>query len=241
MITRYSEFSKPKKTVSLMEKEEYFQHIDGIQAHIDVMVLEGKSKEEINEGLGEIFSFLGGGFKQTLYQYAAQWMLKKLGLPADGWIMELAIQIVTKIKFTEIGNYFGDGSCKYWAQAIQEGLVYFMTQKAGDLILGSLKIAPGNADQRGGIANTLIKTITNGAGQALNNTEFITNLEQTIEGKICGKGAPGFSDIFKGKTADPGTQEELKNQLHQASKEDPNIMGQAKGIGLLSFLGFGGS
>jgi len=240
MITRYNEFLNPKKPVALMEKKEYFAHIDGIQTHIDVMILEGRTKEEINEGLGEIFSALGGGFKKTLYQYAAGWVLGKLGLPKEGWIMELATQIVSEIEFTSIGNYFGDGSCKYWAEAIQHGLVNFITNEGANLILGSLKIAPSNPAQRGGISNTFIKTIANSIGMSLINSDFLSKIEAEIEGKICGKGAPGFSDIFKGKTADPAAKQEMKDQLHQASKDDPSVIGQAKGMGLLSFLGIGG-
>ena len=240
MIIRYDKFLDSNDSTTLMETEEYFNHIDGIQTHFDVMEFEGKSAQEINEGFSDILGALGGGFKQTLYQYAAGWILGKLGLPKEGWPMELAIQIITKVDFTNITAYFGKGSCGPWAKAIQDGLVFFITHKAGDLLVGGLKIAPGDPSQRSGTSNTIINVLTNTIGESIKNTDFVTKIEASIEGKICGEGAPGFSDIFKGKTASPGTKEELKDQLHQASKEDPAIMGQAKGLGILQYLGFGG-
>lgn len=242
MIIRYDDFgkSRSKKKANLMTEARYFQEIDGIQNHIDAMIVEGKSADEINEGLDGILNFLGGGFKKTLYQYAASWILEKLGLPKEGWTMELATQIITEVDFTKITNYFGKGSCGPWAQAIQRGLVNFVTVKAGDYILGSLNIAQSDPARRSGLSNTLIKTITNGAGNALNDTKFLSEIEKSIQGTICGEGAPGFSDIFKGKKADPATKNEVEDALHKASQNDPNVMGQAKGLGILNYLGFGG-
>ena len=244
MITRYKDFSNFGNE-PLMEKEEYFANIDSIQNRIDTMILEGKSKEEINEDLSSIFNTLGGGFKQTVYQYAAEWLLEKLHLPikdANGktyWIVKLATQIVSKINFLKITSYFGEGSCKNWIQAIEEGLVGFINIELGSLIAESLGMKPEAA--RSGILNTTINTFSNTLTEIINSSEFGSNLEKSISGKICGEGAPGFSDIFKGKTLNPEKKKEFTQNINMASKEDPDIMDQVRGLDLGKILGWGGN
>lgn len=231
-IVRYNNFGNYKIN-SLMERKEYIRHIDGIQTHLDVMVIEGKKPYEINEDFSGILNSLGSGFKQTLYQYAAEWILEKMGLPTEGWLMQLAIQIVTKINFLEITNYFGEGSCKYWAKAIQEGLIAFLTHEAGNLILGGMGVTSSNPSERNGIINTLVKTITNSTADGLQKTEFLRNIEMAIGGKLCGSDVSGFSEVFKGKKLSPDEKGKIATKL----KKDPESLGQAKGLDILSFFG----
>lgn len=232
MIVRYNNFDRSE---SIMEREEYLGHIDIIQNHIDVMELEGKTTKEINEDLSDIFSALGGGFKQKIYQYAAEWLLERMGLPTEGVFMEIAIQIMTKVKFYEITSYFGKGACKKWAEAIIEGLEYWLTNKLADYLAGAVYGPAGSRSTRNGLIDTLIGTIGNAAAGGLHNTEITQKIEKSIEGTICGNNAPGFSDIFKGKL-DSGEKQELASQIHKETKEDPSLMGQIKSIGLLDGL-----
>ena len=205
-IKRYKDFTGKDTSAPLMEKYEYFKHIDSIQLHIDAMIIENKSIDEINESFSDILNTLGGGFKQTLYQYAAEWLLEKMGIPtkdADGKtniFVKIATQIVSKIDFMHINNYFGSGSCKYWTQAIQEGLIGFCDLQLVNLISGYLHMPE---EGQGGVGRTLATTLANSITVGLQSTEFVTGLEKSINGKICGEGAPGFSDIFKGKKIDP--------------------------------------
>jgi len=232
MIVRYNNFDESE---SIMEKEEYLGHIDIIENHIEVMEIEGKSREEINEDLSNIFSALGGGFKQKIYQYAAEWLLGRMGLPTEGVFMEIAIQIITKIKFYEITSYFGKGSCKKWTEAIIEGLEYWLVNKLADYAAGAIYGPAGSKSTRNGVLETLIGTIGNAAAGGLHNTQVVQKIEKAIEGTLCGDKAPGFSDIFKGKLQ-PQEKEKLASQIHQGAKDDPSIMGQIKSIGLLDNL-----
>ena len=239
MIIRLENFTNNQNSINEMGESEYLYHLESVENHIDVMIMEGRKWEEINEDFSDILSQLGGGFKQKMYQYAAQWVLEKMGLPTSGWYMELATQIITKIDFTNITSYFGKGSCKPWATAIQEGIIYFLTNKLGDVVLGEISPNAGSASTRSGIANTLIGTIGNAAAEGIKNTEFVAKIENAIQGKICGEGTVGFGDIFGGKNIPDTQKNQIKSELHQASKDNPEIMGQAKSLGMFSWL-FGG-
>ena len=240
-IKRLNEFGGVKKAaIPLMNEAEYFHHVDGLQTHLDAMLIEGKDYDSINEDFSGILGFFGGGFKQTLYQYAAEWLLTRLGLTtkdANGkpyWIVKLAIQIVTKIDFTRITDYFGEGSCKNWLKAVEDGLIGFLDQDLIGILAESLGMKPEEA--RNGILNTAISTVSNSLTEVIRSSKIVTDLEKQLNGKICGEGAAKFSDIFKNKSLSPEIKKDAAQSYHEATKEDPSNIGDLKGLGLDQLL-----
>jgi hypothetical protein len=242
-IKRYKDFSSVsvKKEENLMEQKEYFRIIESIEMHIDAMILEGKTDDQINESFfGEIFSFLGGGFKNTLYTYAADWLLTKLGLPGkdergeNTFWREWAIQTIASLKWSQITSYFGKGACKPWTKAIQEGLSKTVLQKGAEFILRSINQDPASLS---GPVQALVRSVSGGIGEYINSTSFAQKIEESISGLFCGEGKGlSFSEIFKGKTLDPQNKKELISGYHQAAKDNPELVGQAKKIGWLDTL-----
>ena len=228
-VIKYSEFSKVKIT-----DEEYFKIVEGLEAHYNDMLYKKESKDQINEGLSDLISGLGvkllGGFEDRLKNYAAGWLLDKLGLPNDGGFMsEFAKNIVENISFTQIGNYFGAGSCKYWTDAISKGLLETLEEKAISAILSrGLGI---NINFESGLGGTFVASTREALTNYINSTDFINMLEGKLEGVVCGEGT-SFKDIFGG-----GKFSE-KDIAKAAKSTEPGTEGGTGG-GILSLLGLG--
>jgi hypothetical protein len=163
------------------------------------MVSKGNTVEEINEGIWDLIKSLGStlsdGFTDRMKNYAAGWLLQKMGLPDNNeFFTEFAKNVVEQIQFTKIGDYFGQGSCKYWVQAIADGLKETLEEKAIDILARGLGL---DINMNSGILGTAAATVRETATNYLNSTEFSQMINRKIEGVVCGEGT-SFKDIFGG-------------------------------------------
>ena len=137
-VVKYSEFALNESTIDSVRYTALLEEMDSEYLR---MVQEGKTIDEINEGLWDLIGKLGGGFTDRLKNYAAGWLLKKMGLPPDNaFLSELAKNIVEQISFRRIGSYFGEGSCKYWVDAIVKGLGETLEEKLIDVKASNVTI-----------------------------------------------------------------------------------------------------
>jgi hypothetical protein len=230
-VIKYSEFTKANVT-----DEEYFRIVEGLEAHYNDMLHKGESVDQINEGLWDLISGLGGklmgGFEDRLKNYAAGWLLDKLGLPNDGGFMsEFAKNIVENISFMHIGSYFGAGSCKYWTQAISKGLLETIEEKAISAILSrGLGI---NINFESGLGGTFVASTREALTNYINSTAFVNMLESKLEGVVCGEGT-SFKSIFGGGKF---SEKDLAKAAKTSTDTPDNTAGS--GGGILSLLGLG--
>ena len=230
-VIKYSEFTKANVT-----DEEYFRIVEGLEAHYNDMLHKGESVDQINEGLWDLISGLGGklmgGFEDRLKNYAAGWLLDKLGLPNDGGFMsEFAKNIVENISFMHIGSYFGAGSCKYWTQAISKGLLETIEEKAISAILSrGLGI---NINFESGLGGTFVASTREALTNYINSTAFVNMLESKLEGVVCGEGT-SFKSIFGGGKF---SEKDLAKAAKTSTDTPGNTAGS--GSGILSLLGLG--
>lgn len=230
-VIKYTEFSQSNVT-----DEEYFRIVEGLEAHYNDMLHKGESINQINEGLWDLISGLGGklmgGFEDRLKNYAAGWLLDKFGLPNDGGFMsEFAKNIVENISFMHIGSYFGAGSCKYWVQAITKGLAETVEEKAIAMILSrGLGI---NINMESGLGGTFVASTREALTNYINSTEFANMLESKLEGVVCGEGT-SFKNIFGGGKF---SEKDLAKAAKTSTKSGEETGGSNTGI--LSLLGLG--
>lgn len=194
-VIKYSQF-KLNETIG---DDEYLRLFEGLEAHYNDMLHKGNTKEEINEGIWDLIKGLGstlsGGFTDRMKNYAAGWLLQKMGLPDNNeFFTEFAKNVVEQIQFTKIGDYFGTGSCKYWVQAIADGLKETLEEKAIDILARGLGL---DINMNGGILGTAAATVRETATNYLNSTEFSQMINKKIEGVVCGEGT-SFEKIFGG-------------------------------------------
>lgn len=217
-VLRYSEFKINES------HDEYFRLVEGLEAHYLSMKKTGYSDEEINEGLWDLLGQLGSGFTDRLKNYAAGWLLTQFGLPADNvFLSEFAKNVVEQISFTHIGRYFGEGSCKYWVDAIAKGLLETLEEKTIGLILSrGIGI---DINMSGGIGGTLAASIREALTNYLNSTKFVESLTDKLEGVVCGEGT-SITNVFGGKFSEKDIEKAV------AGKEDSE-----SGSGILSLLG----
>lgn len=190
-VLRYSEFSLNES------HEEYFKLLEGLDAHYQNMVENGYTQDQISEGIADLLGSLGGGFTDRMKNYAAGWLLKQLGLPSDNnFLSEFAKNIIEEVSFTNIGRYFGEGSCKYWIDAIGKGLLETLEEKALEAILSrGIGI---DVNMSGGFMGTLAGSMREALTNYINSTQFVESLTDKLEGVVCGQGT-SFTNIFGNK------------------------------------------
>lgn len=192
-VIKYSEFNLSESHIDMVRYQSLLEEMDSEYLR---MVQEGKSIEEINEGIWDWINKLGGGFTDRLKNYAAGWLLNKLGLPADNvFLSEFAKNIVEQISFRHIGNYFGEGSCKYWVSAVSKGLLETLEEKTISMILA--KGLGLDINFASGILGTTSASIREALTNYLNSTDFVEGLTKKLEGVVCGAGT-SFSTVFGG-------------------------------------------
>ena len=79
-VIKYSEFALDESNIDSIRYQALLEEMDSEYLR---MVHEGKSIDEINESVWNWINKLGGGFTDRLKNYAAGWLLSKLGLPPD--------------------------------------------------------------------------------------------------------------------------------------------------------------
>lgn len=187
------------------------------------------TQEQINEGLLDILSWFGNGFVDRLKNYAAGWILEKIGIPQtdkDGnpyFITEWVKNIVESINFSHIGSYFGEGACKSWMKAISNGLIETTEERAIQILLRNLGF---NIDFSGGIGGTLVGTVRETLTNAANSTKFMQEIEKGVSGWLCNL---SFSDLVKGKLSTNDKHTVLAN----ARKNEPDNSNLFNALGKL--------
>ena len=212
-LIKYSEFNISE---SKYDKAEYFRLVEGLEAHYEDMLYKGETNDQINEGIWDLLSSLGTGFEGRLKNYAAGWLLKKLGLPSDNnFLSNWAKNVVELIDFRNITNYFGGGSCKYWADAISKALGKTIAEAGLDALLGG--IFGINVNFNSGVMGTIAGTIRDTLELSVLSSDFVNKLTQKLDGTVCGEGT-SFTSVFGGGKITPKTianAEQNKTQTDQ--------------------------
>lgn len=190
-VLKYSQY----KIIESLSDSEYDKMIKALDYRLYEMKSLGADQYEINEGLWDILGSLGTGVTDRFKNYAAGWLLDKFGLPADNvFLSEWVKNIIEQVSFRNIGNYFGEGSCKYWIDAISKGLLETVEEKSLNFLLQKMGY---NVNFTNGIGGTVIGSIREALTNTLNDTNFVNNLAQKLDGTICGTGT-SFSTVFGG-------------------------------------------
>jgi len=236
MIYRYSQFvnesnntpvkSNRTEVVSLLENE-YLR-----------MKEEGLAENEINENIfSSLLGSLGGGFTDTFKDYIIDWAAEKLGIePYDEqgqttFFYQLIRNVIEGVSITELGSYFGKGSCKNWARAIVEGLSETLQERGIEYLLPKLGL---RMDMNTGLGGTISAGLREALTNAINNTNFMNNVEKMIGDKICGF---SIGDVLSGKISQ-GDKQKLSGEIEKAETRDPNIFAKAMKSGLSNILQF---
>ncbi len=132
---------------------------------------------------------------------------------------------------TELGSYFGKGSCKNWARAIVEGLSETLQERGIDYLLPKLGL---RLDMNSGLGATIAAGLREALTNAINNTGFMNNVENMIGDKICGF---NLGDILSG-SINQGDKQKLAGEIEKAETRDPNIFQKAMKTGLTDVLQF---
>jgi hypothetical protein len=199
---------------------------------------EGFNDEAINENIfSSLLGSLGGGFTDTFKDYVIDWAAEKLGISTrdetgkPSFFYQLIRNVIEGISITELGSYFGKGSCKNWSKAIVEGLSETLQERGLEYMLGRLGIRVDMSQGIGGsIAAGLRETLTN----AINDTSFLNKIESVIGDKICGF---NLGDVLSSKGVSGSDKQALASQVQSAGEKNPDIYSSIMKSGLASVLG----
>ena len=235
MIYRYSQFISESKT---HDDTAFTEQMSIVENEYLRMKIEGISEDKINENIfTSLLGSLGGGFTDTFKDYVIDWAAKKLGIePYDEqreitFFYQLIRNVIEGISITELGSYFGKGSCKNWSRAIVEGLSETLQERGIEYLLPKLGLKMNmNTGLGGTISAGLREALTN----AINNTKFMDNIEKMIGDKICGF---NLGDVLSGNISS-GDKQKLEGEIEKAETKDPNIFAKAMKSGLSNILQF---
>lgn len=199
---------------------------------------EGLDEEAINENMfSSLFGSLGGGFTDTFKNYVIDWAAEKLGITTrdetgkPSFFYQLIRNVIEGISITELGSYFGKGSCKNWTKAIVEGLSETLQERGLEYMLGRLGLRVDmNQGIGGSVAAGLRETLTN----AINDTAFLNKIESVIGDKICGF---NLGDVLSSKGVSGSDKQSLASQVQSAGEKNPDIYSSIMKSGLASVLG----
>jgi len=240
VIRSYSKFISESKTVNRTETHDislYREEMAMLENEYLRMQYEGLSENEINKNIfTSFFSSLGGGFTDTFKNYIIDWAAQKFGISAmdengqPTFFYQVIRNVIEQVHWTDLGKYFGKGSCKNWATAIIEGLAETLEERGIEYLLPRLGMSiDTNTGMGGTIAASLREALTN----AVNNTAFINNIEKMISDKICGF---KLGDVLSGSST--SDKEKIQTQIQTAGEKNPDIYAQAMKSGLSSVLQF---
>lgn len=202
------------------------------------MKSEGFDDVAINENIfSSLLGSLGGGFTDTFKDYVIDWAAEKLGITTrdesgkPSFFYQLIRNVIEGIPVTQLGSYFGKGSCKNWSKAIVEGLSETLQERGLEYLLGRLGLRVDMSQGIGGsIAAGLRETLTN----AVNDTAFLNKIEGMIGDKICGF---NLGDVLSSKNITGSDKEALASQVQSAGEKNPDIYSNIMKSGLASVLG----
>ncbi len=235
MIYRYSQFVSESKS---HENSRFKDQLFLLENEYLRLKGEGLSESQINENIFSSFlGSLGGGFTDVFKDYVIDWAAEKLGIePRDDqgemtFFYQLVRNVIEGISITELGGYFGKGSCKKWSHAIVEGLIETLEEKGIEYLLPKLGLKiEMNTGLPGTISAGLRETLTN----YVNDTGFMNKIEKMLEDKICGF---SIGDVLSGNIT-KSDQQKLSSEIEKAETKDPNIFTKAMKSGLSSILQF---
>jgi hypothetical protein len=203
------------------------------------MKVDGLSESEINENIfSSLLGSLGGGFTDTFKTYVVDWAAEKLGInPFDeqgepSFFYQVIRNVIEEVSFTELGKYFGKGSCKNWSKAIVKGLLETLEERGISYLLPKLGL---NIDLKGGMGATIVSSLREALTNAINNTSFISGIEKMISDKICGF---NFGDILSGSGISQADKQKLAGEVEKAETKDPDIFTKVMKSGLGNILQF---
>jgi uncharacterized protein (DUF697 family) len=234
VIRKYSQFiSESNKAVSIVKSSD----MSLLENEYLRMKSEGLSESEINENIfSSLFGSLGGGFTDTFKDYIIDWAAQKLGIdPLDEsgqptFFYQVIRNVIEQVHFTELGSYFGKGSCKNWARAIVEGLSETLQERGIEYLLPKLGL---RIDMQGGMGGTIAAGLREALTNAINDTGFMNNVEKMIGDKICGF---NLGDVLSGSNVTSTDKQKIASDIQNAESKDPNIFAKAMKSGLSSVL-----
>lgn len=236
VIRKYSQFISESNRTSLVGKSNEMALLENEYLR---MKSEGLSESEINENIFSSFlGSLGGGFTDTFKDYVVDWAAQKLGIePFDEtgqptFFYQVVRNVIEQVHFTELGSYFGKGSCKNWARAIVEGLSETLQERGIEYLLPRLGL---NMDMQTGMGGTIAAGLREALTNAINNTKFMDNIESMIGDKICGF---NLGDVLSGSNITAADKQKLASDIQNAENKDPNIFSKAMKTGLSGILQF---
>ena len=242
VIRSYSKFISESKSANRNRRydiTQYSREMAMLENEYLRMQSEGLTENEINENIfTSFFSSLGGGFTDTFKDYIIDWAAQKFGItPFDEngqptFFYQVIRNVIESVKFTDLGSYFGKGSCKNWATAIIEGLSETLQERGIEYLLPRLGMSiDTNTGMGGTIAAGLREALTN----AVNNTAFMNNIEKMISDKICGF---KLGDVLSGSNVTTADKEKIQGQIEAAGEKNPEVYTNAMKSGLSSILQF---
>jgi uncharacterized protein (DUF697 family) len=234
VIRKYSQFITESNKPSLSSK---YGEMALLENEYLRMKSEGLSEMEINENIFSSFlGSLGGGFTDTFKDYVIDWAAQKLGIePFDEtgqptFFYQVIRNVIEQVHFTELGSYFGKGSCKNWARAIVEGLSETLQERGIEYLLPKLGL---KIDMQSGMGGTIAAGLREALTNAINDTGFMNNVEKMIGDKICGF---NLGDVLSGSNVTASDKQKLATDIQNAENKDPNIFAKAMKSGLSSII-----
>jgi hypothetical protein len=231
-LKRYSNFIKEGK-----KDPEFYKNTEFIENEFLLTKSNGLSEEEMNENFfTSLLGSLGGGFTDTLKNYITDWAAEKMGIyPFDEkgeptFFYQVIRNVIEEIHFTEMGKYFGKGSCKNWSKAIVKGLIETIEERGITYLLPKLGL---NIDTRGGMGSTITSGLREALTNAINDLQFIKNIEKIISEKICGF---NFGDVLSGSNISTADKSKLAGHIEKAEAKDPDIFSKVMKSGLGGLL-----
>jgi len=102
---------------------EHDRYVTVLLREANRMRAEGHSREEINEGLLDIITGIGGGFFETFKYQFGQWILSAIGLQPDGILSKIIANIFERADILDFKKYFKDREgCKEFTNVIMDSL-----------------------------------------------------------------------------------------------------------------------
>ena len=236
-IRKYSQFLAESKNASL--NVSYSNEMSILENEYLKLKSEGLNEEQINENIfGSLLGSLGGGFTDTFKDYVIDWAAEKFGIdPFDEtgqptFFYQVIRNIIEQVHFTDLGSYFGKGSCKFWSRAVVEGLSETLQERGIEYLLPKLGL---KMDMQSGMGGTIAAGLREALTNAANNTAFMNNIENMIGDKICGF---NLGDVIGGKNVTDVDKQKIASEIQGAENKDPNIFTKAAKSGLSSILNF---
>jgi uncharacterized protein (DUF697 family) len=239
VIVKYSQFISESKNSNLSSTNEYSEKMSILENEYLRLKSEGLTESEINENIFSSFlGSLGGGFTDTFKNYIIDWAAEKIGInPFDEngqptFFYQVIRNVIEELHWTEIGKYFGKGSCKNWTKAIVRGLSETLQERGIEYLLPRLGL---KIDTSAGMGGTIAAGLREALTNAVNNTGFMKNIEAMISDKICGF---NLGDVLSSSSVSTTDKQKLQSKIETVGEKNPDIYTQAMKTGLADILKF---